>query len=143
MTLDFSTDLPILIFSVYVVHCQMPFAMQGGDVTHDLYKWQRNAIASDNARLKRSKSAGELSAMGNESASMMNADDGNGSIPAEEEDPALDIKRIRTPGGFRRNFLLRQHVTFDNGSTSASSAAPKRPGMQRATSSCVASFHRM
>lgn len=114
----------------------MPFGLQGGDVTHDLYKWQRNALANapDNPHnLKRSKSAGQLSAIGNDSASAFYGDEAEDSND-EFEDPTLDIKKIRTPGGFRRNYIHRQQV--DNGSAvGRDSPLPQRPQHHRATSS--------
>lgn len=119
----------------------MPFGLQGGDVTHDLYKWQRNALANDpeNPRnLKRSKSAGQLSTLGaNETnaSSFYGADDGDESHD-DHEDPTLDIRRIRTPGGFRRNYIARQQV--ENGSAiGRDSPLPQRPQHHRATSSWV------
>lgn len=124
-------------------------------MTHDLYKWQRKALANDpeNPRnLKRSKSAGQLSAIGNDSSFFNSAGDeglgtgagagggggatGNGGYESHDDydDPTLDIKKIRTPGGFRRNYLHRQHI--DNGSIAGrDSPLPQRPQHHRATSS--------
>jgi hypothetical protein len=154
----------------------MPFGLQGGDVTHELYKWQRNALAQQSsAALKRSKSTGALSSVtatpgqndeaaaeegtaGDESAvagtSAAVAGEGNDSF-LDPNDPTLDYKQIRTPGGFRRNFIARQGgsapgTSGQNSGTSTPAgqgrsragsmamnggAAPARPGMPRATSS--------
>lgn len=117
----------------------MPFGLQGGDVTHDLYKWQRNALANapnNPMNLKRSKSAGQLSNLGNDSsASAFNADDGDESHD-DVDDPTFDIKKIRTPGGFRRNYINRKQA--DNGSAiGRDSPLPQRPQHHRATSSFV------
>ena len=104
--------------------------MQGGDITHDLYKWQRNALAnspSNTKNLKRSKSSGELS-----SASGINLRD----VTTEEfEDPLTnDIKKIREPGGFRRNYLNRKLSQMQpNGHTFGSA----RMKAQKATGSFV------
>jgi proton-coupled amino acid transporter len=119
----------------------MPFGLQGGDITHDLYKWQRNALAnaSDSPHnLKRSKSAGQLSTLGDNASAFPADDAGDESHDAfDDDDPTLDIRKIRTPGGFRRNYLHRQQV--DNGSITggngSNSPMPQRPGHHRATSS--------
>lgn len=115
----------------------MPFGLQGGDVTHDLYKWQRNALANapDNPRnLKRSKSAGQLSNMGNDSSASAFYNDEGDESQDDPDDPTLDIKKIRTPGGFRRNYINRKQV--DNGSAvGRDSPLPQRPQHNRATSS--------
>ena len=83
----------------------MPFAMQGGDVTHDLYKWQRNTIANspqNPKNMKRSKSTGELSA-----ASGIYIREGENGM--KDEDPLMnDVKKMREPGGFRRNYINRK-----------------------------------
>ncbi|GAA95552.1 uncharacterized protein L969DRAFT_85241 [Mixia osmundae IAM 14324] len=64
----------------------------GGDVTHDLYKWEQQA---QQAQIRRPRS---LSFSGAEERA-------NG---GERIDPTLDIRNIREPGGFRRNFLHRR-----------------------------------
>jgi solute carrier family 36 (proton-coupled amino acid transporter) len=61
-----------------------------GDVVHDLYKWEERAR---NGQLKRTASYSAL----------LPATD-----PETPNDPVLDIRNIREPGGFRRNFLQRR-----------------------------------
>jgi proton-coupled amino acid transporter len=64
--------------------------LTGGDVVHDLYKWEERAR---NGQLKRSASF--------DAATADHASD-------VSHDPVLDIRNIREPGGFRRNFLQRR-----------------------------------
>lgn len=109
-------------------------------MTHDLYKWQRNTMAG---QLKRSKSTGELS---NAGESAMNVSAVNGSaLPdmsadvddGDALDPTLDYKRIREPGGFRRNYLNRKYGAAPESGANSGTATPiaQRPGLQPRTSS--------
>lgn len=119
----------------------MPFGMQGGDVTHDLYKWQRNTMAG---QLKRSKSTGELSTAG-ESAMNVSAVNGSSALPeamadnegADPNDPTLDYKKIMEPGGFRRNYLNRKYGAPQESASASGTTTPlaQRPGLQPRTSS--------
>lgn len=130
----------------------MPFGLQGGDVTHDVYKWHRTAVENQK-NLKRSKSTGALSskavsvAGGDESglavgdASYFEAGTAEASM-IDHGDPTLNYKQIMVPGGFRRNFIARQHGSAGpSGATTPDgrsvSGAQHRPGMPRATSSFV------
>ena len=129
----------------------MPFGLQGGDVTHEVYKWHRNAVETQK-NLKRSKSTGALSSIavsvagGDESAiggtgqeSYFDTNVADSSM-IDHGDPTLDYKKIMVPGGFRRNFIARQQGTGTNGTTTPdgrSVSGVARPGMPRATSSFV------
>lgn len=102
----------------------MPFGLQGGDITHEIYKWQRNAIAnspSNPKKLKRSKSTGELSntsainlrgdeesgPVGGAAGETANGGGENGAAP-DDNDFSQDMKLMREPGGMRRNFINRK-----------------------------------
>lgn len=63
----------------------------GGEVVHDLYRWEDRQNHQD---LRRPRSA---------SFTMTRASSQQGG-----DDPTLDIKSIREPGGFRRNFIHRK-----------------------------------
>jgi proton-coupled amino acid transporter len=64
--------------------------LTAGDIVHDLYKWEERART---ASFKRSASF-----------------DATDHASEASTDPVLDIRNIREPGGFRRNFLRRRAV---------------------------------
>lgn len=66
----------------------IPYDIPGGDVTHDIYKWQADTV------LRRTRSASYSGPQGN-------------------RHPAFE--HIREPGGFRRNYLLLRAEDQDSG----------------------------
>ena len=93
--------------------------LQGGDLTREIYKWTEDAESQSvlGGRGKRSKSF-------------------DVSRPEPESDD-VDIGSIKVPGGFRRNYLIRQApspspggredtAALENGRHSASTRAPPR-----------------
>ncbi|AOW05244.1 transmembrane amino acid transporter protein-domain-containing protein [Yarrowia lipolytica] len=69
--------------------------LQGGDITRQLYKWQKE---HEEGGLKRSKSF----------------DAGEGASSSATQELGQDINSIKAPGGFRRNFIA-QKVQQENG----------------------------
>lgn len=61
--------------------------LQGGDITRQIYRWTEQQEAEERQKTKRSKSFS--------------------SSRPRPDDHALDIERIKQPGGFRRNFIRR------------------------------------
>lgn len=66
----------------------IPYDVPGGDITHDIYKWQSDTV------LRRTRSVSYSGPQGN-------------------KHPAFE--HIREPGGFRRNYLLLRSETQDSG----------------------------
>ncbi|CED83639.1 vacuolar amino acid transporter 3 [Phaffia rhodozyma] len=62
----------------------IPYASQGGDVTHDLYKWAQTHQQSHSLRKARSASF---------------------SHPVRDSDGFRGVAQIKEPGGFRRDFI--------------------------------------
>ncbi|ODQ64117.1 hypothetical protein NADFUDRAFT_84119 [Nadsonia fulvescens var. elongata DSM 6958] len=78
--------------------------LQGGDITRQLYNWQRTHEDGDNfGRRGRSQSFDVL------------RDD----IPDDTEN--LNIQSIKAPGGFRRNFLVNKAQAYEGGMLSRDS----------------------
>ncbi len=70
--------------------------LQGGDITRELYNWQREHEGGEgNVRFQRSRSF---------VAHPSNTQDGDDSVP-------ISVQDIMVPGGFRRSFLLQKHQT--------------------------------
>ncbi|KAK9478340.1 transmembrane amino acid transporter protein-domain-containing protein [Lipomyces japonicus] len=63
--------------------------LQGGDITRELYNWQRQHEESSPAVLNKRGRSHSFTA-----------------LPRPAEDDSVDIHNIHVPGGFRRNFIL-------------------------------------
>lgn len=110
----------------------------GGDVTHDLFKYASDieSRASDRPR-SRSFTEGSTPMQGgarrpsnavhfgdNTTIVSTEADLEEGEIEEGHEDPTLDIRAIREPGGFRRNYLHRKAAQSRTESPSPDRRAP-------------------
>lgn len=78
----------------------------GGDMTHDLYKY---AADVENRPLRRPRSV-SFSDLSKRRGSMSSQQGGSSQIEGDDDDPSLDYRAIRGPGGFRRNFIHRKAV---------------------------------
>lgn len=73
--------------------------LQGGDITRQIYNWEREHGDGDNSKRARSKSFDLLR-------------------PQPEPEPLLNAKDIRAPGGFRRSFIANKVMAdAENGGT--------------------------